>query len=342
MKLQRNIFTTAATALIVTAGMATVRPLFVTAQEELPGSGTSVTPAYGVLGERFQTEIVSIGLERLGYEVEESKELEYATMHVAVANGDVHFSPAHWETLHNDFFIESGGEEAMTRLGVVVPNNLQGYLIDKTTMEENNITSIDQLQDPEIAAIFDGDGDGLADLTGCNPGWGCELVIEHHLDAYELRDTVEHDQGKYDALMANTITRYEQGEPILYYTWTPYWVGGVLVPGEDVEWLSVPYTDLPEAQGDLSEEDTTANGKNLGFAVDRQMVVANNTFLTDNPAAAEFFKMVTIPINDVSAQNLLLQEGEDSEADIRRHAEEWVAENEEQFSSWVEAAKQAG
>jgi glycine betaine/proline transport system substrate-binding protein len=342
MKLQRNIFTTAAAALVVTAGMATVRPLFVTAQEDLPGSGTSVTPAYGVLGERFQTEIVSIGLERLGYEVEESKELEYATMHVAVANGDVHFSPAHWETLHNDFFSESGGEEAMTRLGVVVPNNLQGYLIDKTTMEENNITSIDQLQDPEVAAIFDGDGDGKADLTGCNPGWGCELVIEHHLDAYALRDTVEHDQGKYDALIANTITRYEQGEPILYYTWTPYWVGGVLVPGEDVEWLSVPYTDLPEAQGEVSEEDTTANGKNLGFAVDRQMVVANNTFLADNPAAAEFFKMVTIPINDVSAQNLLLQEGEDSEEDIRRHAEEWVTENEEQFSSWVEAAKQAG
>jgi glycine betaine/proline transport system substrate-binding protein len=81
---------------------------------------------------------------------------------------------------------------------------------------------MEQLQDPEIAALFDTDGDGKANLTGCNPGWGCELVIEHQLDEYGLRDTVQHDQGQYFALIADTITRYEQGEPILFYTWTPY------------------------------------------------------------------------------------------------------------------------
>ena len=90
------------------------------------------------------------------------------------------------------------------------------------------------LKDPKIAAKFDEDGDGKADLAGCVPGWGCERVIEHHLTEYGLRDTVTHNQGEYNAIIADTISRYKNGKPILYYTWTPYFVSGSLVPGKDI------------------------------------------------------------------------------------------------------------
>ena len=86
------------------------------------------------------------------------------------------------------FFENSGGDDQLERTGVFIDNVLQGYKIDRATAEEYGITSLEQLQDPEIAALFDTDGDGRANLTGCNPGWGCELVIEHHLDEYGLRD----------------------------------------------------------------------------------------------------------------------------------------------------------
>jgi len=308
----------------------------------LPGDGVTVTPAYGTLEELFQTEIVNMGLEQMGYEIGSAKELEYATMHVDIANGGIDYTAVHWEQLHQDFFEESGGEEAMLREGIIVADVLQGYLIDKATAEEYDITNLEQLQDPEIAALFDTDGDGRANLTGCNPGWGCELVIEHQLDEYGLRDTVQHDQGQYFALIADTITRYNQGEPILYYTWTPLWVSGVLAPGEEVEWLNVPYTSLPDAQGEVAEEDTTVDGKNLGFALDQIRVLANRDFAESNPAASAFFELVQIPIDDVSAQNQLIQDGEDSPADVRRHAEEWIAENQEQFDSWVAEAMEVG
>ncbi len=306
-----------------------------------PGEGISVVPAYAVLGELFQTEIVNIGMEQLGYTVESPKELEYATLHIAAASGDVHYVPAHWETLHAEFYEKNGGDEEIMRIGTLVPNVLQGYLIDSKTAEANGITSLDQLKDPEIAALFDSDGDGKANLTGCNPGWGCELVIEHHLDAYGLRDTVEHDQGKYDALIADTITRFGQDQPIFYYTWTPYWVSGVLQPGSDVDWLEVPYTDLPEAQGEVSEDETTADGKNLGFAVDQQRIVVNAEFLADNPAAKRFMELVTIPLNDVSAQNKLMQDGEDTLEQIRGHAEQWITDHQDEFDGWIAEAKEA-
>ena len=79
--------------------------------------------------------------------------------------------------------------------------------------------------------MFDSNDDGKADLTGCTPGWGCEAVINHQIKAYGLDKTVEHNQGNYAAMIADTITRYKEGKPMLYYTWTPYWVSDVLVTG---------------------------------------------------------------------------------------------------------------
>ncbi len=49
-------------------------------------------------------------------------------------------------------------------------------------------------------------------------GWGCEAVINHQIDAYGLSKTVTHNRGNYAAMMADTIARYKEGKPVLYYT----------------------------------------------------------------------------------------------------------------------------
>jgi glycine betaine/proline transport system substrate-binding protein len=306
--------------------------------QELPGEGKSVQPIVTTTAEElFQHFILFEGLEELGYEVEDPLELgEYGSLHVALANGDADFTAVHWRNLHQAFFENSGGDEDLERLGVYVADVLQGYLIDKATAEEHGITNLEQFQDPEIAALFDTDGNGTADLTGCNPGWGCERVIEHQMPEYGLDDTVTHNQGSYFALIADTIERYEQDQPIFYYTWTPLWVSGVLVPGEDVVWLEVPYTSVPD-NPDATAEDTSAEGKNLGFEVDNQMVLANDDWAAENPAAVAFLEAAELPIDDISAQNLLMQEGEDDREDIHRHTAEWIEQNQEAFDSWVEA-----
>ncbi|MFP4126212.1 MAG: glycine betaine/L-proline ABC transporter substrate-binding protein ProX [Alphaproteobacteria bacterium] len=309
--------------------------------QDSPGAGESIQPIVTTTAEElFQHIILFEGLEELGYEVEDPLELgEYGSLHVALAGGDAHFTAVHWRILHESFYENAGGDEQLERLGVLVEDVLQGYLIDKETAEEYDITSLEQFQDPEIAALFDTDGDGAADLTGCNPGWGCEQVIEHQIPEYGLSDTVEHNQGSYFALISDTIGRYERGEPIFYYTWTPLWVSSVLEPGEDVEWLEVPYTSLPE--GEAAEEDTTAEGKNLGFAVDNIMVLANKAWADENPAAAAFLEAAEVPLDAISDQNLSMEEGEDDREDIDRHAEEWIEANQDEFDSWVEAGRDA-
>lgn len=309
------------------------------ASAEKPGEGVEVTPIFpSIAEERFRGEVAIAGLRELGYEIKKPKETEYATMMLAISYGDADFSVHLWDQLHDTFYKKAGGADTLVKTGEVIPGVLQGYLIDKKTAEAHNIKYLTDLKKPEIAKLFDADGDGKADLTGCNPGWGCELVIDHHLKAYGLEKTVAHNRGSYFALMADTIARYEQGQPILYYTWVPQWISGVLVPDRDVVWLEVPNTDLPGGKNDVN---TNFNGKNLGFAVDTVKAVLNKEFAEENPAALKFLSLVQISTDDESAQNLKMQKGENKNADIERHAAEWVAAHRSQMDDWLKQSRAA-
>lgn len=311
--------------------------------EVMPGAGITVRSAHSSLPEeRFQTEVVNRALQALGYETAEPVELEYAAIFPVIANGDLEFMASHWEGNQADMYKNSGGGDTIIKLNTLVRDGLQGYQIDKKTADAQGITNIELLKDPEIAKLFDTDGNGKANLTGCNPGWGCEFIIEHHLDVYGLRDTVEQDRGKYSALIADVATRYEQGEPVLYYTWMPFWLNVVLKPDSEVVWLAVPFTALPGSQTNITEaETTTRDGINLGFSHNHMKIVANQQFVTDNPAAKKLFEIIEIPIEDVSAQNLLMYEGEDSPEDVARHVDDWVSRNQTVFDGWVAEARLA-
>ncbi|MCG6578121.1 proline/glycine betaine ABC transporter substrate-binding protein ProX [Pseudomonas sp. AF32] len=323
-----------ATALTLTAAA-----LCAHASADKPGDGVKVTPIFpSIAEERFRGEIAMQGLRDLGYNVQEPKETEYGVMMMALGNGDADFTVHLWDKLHAKFYQQAGGDDVMVKAGDIMPGVLQGYLIDKKTADAYHIKYLTDLKKPEIAKLFDTDGDGKADMTGCNPGWGCELIIDHHMKAYDLGKTVKVNQGSYFALMADTITRYKEGKPILYFTWVPQWIATVLVEDKDVVWLEVPKTDLPDGNNDV---DTMYKGKNLGFAVDKIEAVLNKDFAKKNPAALKFLSVMQISTADESAQNLKMQEGEKKPADITRHAKEWIAAHRQQYDAWLQAARAA-
>jgi glycine betaine/proline transport system substrate-binding protein len=305
--------------------------------ETMPGKGVTVRPAEGTnLEEKFQHQILYAALEKLGYQVAEPSETTYQLIHTALGAGDADFTAVHWDPLHTQFYDESGGGKRIHRVGSLIEGALQGYLVDKASYDAG-VKNLGDLKKPEMAKRFDSTGNGKADLVGCPPGWGCERVITHQLEEFGLGATVDQNQGEYAAIIADAIARHKQGEPIVYYTWTPYWVSGVLVPGKDVEWIEVPYSSLPDGR----VADTKFNGKELGFEVNALRVVAADDFLDKNPAAKKLFEVAKIDINDVSAQNNKMRDGEDSESDIARHVREWIAANQSAFDSWIAAAEKA-
>ncbi len=317
-------------ALALTTGWAMAQ----TPQAELPGKGIKVQALQSPIAEEtFQTMLVNRALEKLGYAPQPIKEVEYPTAHIAIANGDATFLAVHWDPMHKDYYDNAGGDARLMRVGQYAGPAAQGYLIDKATAEKYNITNIEQLRDPGLARLFDHDGDGKADLTGCSPGWGCEAMIENHLDAYKLRATVKHVQGSYAALMADTIGRFQRGEPILYYTWTPYWVSGVLVPGRDVVWLQVPFSSNPQHLNTKLED-----GSDYGFPINTTRIVVNRAWAEQNPAAVKLFEVMQLPIADINAQNERMRAGENTQADIERHTDGWIKYHQQLFDSWIAQA----
>ena len=76
------VFATAFATLVSTSAFAA----------DLPGKGITVQPIQSTLSEEtFQTLLVMKALEKLGYEVQPIKEVEYPTAHIALANGDATF-----------------------------------------------------------------------------------------------------------------------------------------------------------------------------------------------------------------------------------------------------------
>lgn len=304
---------------------------------DTPGQGVSVQPVHSPIAEEaFQTQILNKALTELGYTVKPIQEVDYSAGYTAIANGDATFMATNWYPLHNSMYANAGGDDKFYRAGQYIKGAAQGYLIDKKTADKYQITNISDFTKPEIAKLFDTNDDGKADLTGCQAGWGCEGVIEHQMDAFKLRNTVTHNQGQYAALITDTLTRYKAGEPIFYYTWTPYWVSGLLVPGKDVVWLEVPFSANP-----TGTDTKLPNGKNYGFHINNERVVANKQFAQQNPAAAKLFELAQLSVNDVSAENMMIADGEDSQQDIARHADQWIKAHRATFDAWLDAARKA-
>jgi ABC-type proline/glycine betaine transport system substrate-binding protein len=227
--------------------------LFVSAEDQRRAGGETIVLARATWDTGwFQTEILKKFLEELGCTVKKPQTKENMAFYLAAARGEVDLWANGWFPSHHLFVEDERVRGRVEAVGFEVKAGaLQGYLVDKKTADAKGITNLGDLKDPKIAAVFDRNGNGKADLIGCNVGWGCERVVEHHLDAYELRATVEHIQGDYAPMMDETIGRYLRGDPILFYTWTPNWTVGNLVPGKDVVWIEVPFASLPKEKKTL-------------------------------------------------------------------------------------------
>ncbi|MCU5774809.1 glycine betaine/L-proline ABC transporter substrate-binding protein ProX [Erwiniaceae bacterium BAC15a-03b] len=307
---------------------------------DLPGKGVTVNPVQSTLPEEsFQTELINQALVKLGYDVQPTKEVDYNVAYTAIAKGDATYLAVNWDPLQKDMYETAGGDQKFYREGTYISGAAQGYLIDKKTADKYHITDISQLKDPKLAKLFDADGDGKADLAGCNPGWVCGSVIEAQVKAYGLSNTVQQNQGNYSAIIADTLTRYKSGLPVLYFTWTPYWVSNVLKPGKDVVWLTVPFSATPGSQKDLDTK--LPNGKNYGFIANSEHVVANKAWAQQNPAAAKLFAIVKLPLADVNAQNQRMHDGESSSEHIQQHVEGWIKAHQATFDGWVKQAAAA-
>lgn len=321
-------------------------PASIANAKEMPGEGTTVKMGRATWDTGwFHAEIYKQLLEKIGYTVDGPTTLDNPPFYQAVSQGDLDLWVNGWFPLHNTY--ESTFKNGAEMIGYVAEGGaLEGYLVDKASVDKFNIKSLADFKRAEVKEAFDRDGDGKADLVACPPGWGCEIMIEHHLDVYGLRDHINPIKASYAASMADAIAAKGEGSPILFYTWTPNWTVNALKPGEDVNWIEVPEINLPEAQKNLASAATragvtgcVADPCKLGFPANDIRPVANSQFLEKNPAAKALLEEIKIPLEAIFSQNARMNAGEGDADDIVRHAKEWIDANSELVEGWLTSAR---
>ncbi len=320
-----------------------------------PGEGVSVSMARANWDTGyFQAAVYKALLEELGYEVSDPSQSEIApsAFYPALAQGDYDFWVNGWFPIHDTLMaaeVPGGGTVAdvAQKIGLEMEaGGLQGFVVDKATADANGITMLDDIaNDPALAELFDTDGNGKAEImSGCNDGWGCQIVIDTTITNNGWEDILEQKSGEYAALFADVVARYQRGEPVLTYTWTPSAYITQLVPGNDVVWLSVanPNEDQIGAAS-LPPEQCPGQPCEMGFVAADIHVVARNDFLAANPAASKLFELVKITVTDVALQNVLMAGGENTQPQIDGHAADWIATNRDLVDGWLaEAIAAAG
>ena len=170
---------------------------------------------------------------------------------------------------------------------------LQGLLVDIPSVERFGFTTLGELLDnPEAVAHFDRDGDGKADIYGCDDGWGCQKVINDTLAKNGWDDRATQVSATFSALFAESQASVAAGGPVLQYVWTPTAFMGKLVPGRDVLWLAIEPEQALEGQDGVSAvgDACTNDPCTTMFTPSDIVVTANKDFLAANPAAASLLE----------------------------------------------------
>ena len=322
------------------------------AEMALPGEGVSVTMARGNWIEtNFQNFVVQLLLEEVGYEVSDAEEIAPATFYPAVAQGDYDLWASSWPLNHTPLLQGESpdggtfGDKARYIGTMMASGALQGLLVDIPSVEQFGFTTLGELLDnPDAVAHFDSDGDGKADINGCDDGWGCQKVINDTLANNGWDDRAAQISATHSALFAESQANYASGGPVLQYVWTPTAFVGKLVPGRDVLWLSIEPEQALEGQDGMSAvgDACTDDPCTTMFTPSDIVVTANKDFLAANPAAASLLESFEMDALAVAVQAVAIDAGANSEAEIKAAAAEWIANNRDRIDPWIEAALAAG
>lgn len=329
---------------VLAAVSAIVAAPYISARAQgLPGAGRTVKPGRASWDTFwFGGLILSAGLEKLGYQVAAPKALQGAALYQGLAQGDIDFTPD--IVMPNaSASLERVKDQVVLAGPIIQPGSVAGLLIDKKTADQHKIAYVEDFLDPKIAALFS-DGDGRARMIGPSAGWNDEKYAREFFKRLGLEKSINMVQGEYNILVADTISRYRAGKPVMLYAWYPNTATVQLRPGTDLTWLQVKpeHARADQAVADMAGCSLNSNPCNTGWDATTYMIAVNAKFAAANPAAMKFFNSIRMKLSDRADQNTkMMVGGEKSEADLKRHAGEWIKRNQKEFDAWIAAASAA-
>ena len=196
------------------------------------------------------------------------------------------------------------------------------YMADK-------VKTVDDLRNPEIAAMFDKDGNGKGEYWAGDAGWKSTRMWQVKFKSYGLSDLWEAEILPDATFKGQLKAAINREQPILFYYWTPEWVHAAY----DISAIEEPgRTDGCEKM-DLDKEDWLEASHFACASTDAEIYVAYSKSLeTRNPPVAKFLSQIAL--DPAVVNQWILKIGRDK-MDPRDVAEEWVANNMDTVNGWI-------
>lgn len=224
-----------------------------------------------------------------------------------------------------DEYIENRGSVATNQ---PYPGTSNIYV--PTYMVEKGITSIEDLNDPEIAAMFDTDGNGKGEYWAGDVTWASTKRWQIKFKSYGLDGLWEPNIVSADTFKAGLEAAYSAGQPQLFYYWTP-------------EAIHVKYdlTALEEPARFEGCEEVDLDAENWLEVSTFECVIASNEIfigysksLDDrNPAVAKMLSNVQFTGDEI---NEWIVEMFENKRDPQIVAEEWIEDNMDTVNGWID------
>ncbi len=196
-------------------------------------------------------------------------------------------------------------------------------------MAEKGVTSIEDLADPEVAAMFDTDGNGKGEYWAGDVTWASTKRWQIKFKSYGLDGLWEPNIVSADTFKAGLEAAYASSQPQLFYYWTP-------------EAIHVKYdlVALEEPARFDGCEDVDLDAENWLEVSTFECVIASNEIFIGysksleerNPAVANMLSNIQFTGDEI---NEWIVEMFDNKRDPAIVAEEWIADNEELVMSWI-------
>lgn len=191
------------------------------------------------------------------------------------------------------------------------------------------VSSVEDLKKPEVAALFDKDGNGKGEYWAGDAGWKSTRMWQVKFKDYGLSELWEPEIVPDATFKAQLKTAIAQEKPILFYYWTPEWVHAAY----DITPIKEParYDGCEVVK--LDQEDWLEASTFNCASSDAQIYVAYSKSLESrNPAAAKFLSQMQL--DPAVVNQWILEIGRDKQ-DPQDVAEAWVEANMDTVNGWI-------
>ena len=214
-------------------------------------------------------------------------------------------------------------------------------------VKDLGVTKLEDLAKPEVAKLFDSDGNGKGEMWAGAVGWESTNHSEVRGKSYGFDKTMEYTTVDQAVFLAQLQDAYAQKKPIAFYYWTPEWIFAAF----DLVKLEEPEFDGYATESAKGSERYNPNGCYTFYQPAERndwleassikcgqpptrVNIAHSKALADRaPKISQFLKQVKLDADVVNQWILAMEVDKKDVADV---AKDWIAANKDMIEKeWL-------